>query len=240
VATLLASNFSVDDIARLTRDAPWAKLLDYSSCFLHDAYRFCFCFGLCKGEVLREYLESCLYKQFKIRNITFAQLFELTSNELRLGACDVNAGCFMFLDRRSVPDMPVALAATASSAIPLVFQAVPYRSHLFCDGGIMGNLPLNAFPAHATLALELLEEPDDSKPQAPRNVLAYMHRVVDMLMSSAQHVHGSGAQHGAHASVLQIPVPSRFKTLETNVRGVYADALERAAAEAALRFIAAM
>eukprot|EP01050_Picozoa_sp_SAG11_P002942 SAG11_NODE_157_length_14147_cov_8.545202_4_plen_202_part_00 len=50
-----------------------------------------------------------------------------------------------FLNARTTPSMPIALAARASSAIPFFFEPVQWESRLFVDGGVSRNLPLDAF-----------------------------------------------------------------------------------------------
>ena len=64
----------------------------------------------------------------------------------------------VYLDHVSHPDMPVALAVHASSAIPFFYQPVLYEGKLYVDGGAIRNLPWDGFEKdenHTMLALVL-------------------------------------------------------------------------------------
>lgn len=232
-ALLLAADFTPCEIGDIVTRAPWAELLHDRCGVIRDIYRLVRNFGLYQGDVMRNYLNSVLEKRFGIADMTFEQLYALTSNELRMGACDVQSSSFVFLDRSSTPDMPVALAAQASAAIPLIFAAVPYGSALYCDGGVLGNLPGCAFPDHFALALELVG-PAMPTADMPEHVGNYMYRVVDMMMTATQKVHGKNAL--KNGQVLEITIPQGFRSLETKVVGNYADTLSALGAQAARDF----
>jgi predicted acylesterase/phospholipase RssA len=58
----------------------------------------------------------------------------------------------IFAKKETQPNMPIALAAYASMAIPLIFPCLALRldqsdgkAHLLCDGGINTNLPIHAY-----------------------------------------------------------------------------------------------
>mmetsp|Transcript_8441 Transcript_8441/g.29661 ORF Transcript_8441/g.29661 Transcript_8441/m.29661 type:complete len:253 (+) Transcript_8441:822-1580(+) len=79
------------------------------------------------------------------RNVTFSQLTELTGRRLRVSVTDVHAGRHAWLDEQSTPDLSVAEAVRASSAVPFIYPPVLLDGRLFVDGGLLRNLPFDAF-----------------------------------------------------------------------------------------------
>merc|ERR1712216_219580 len=78
-------------------------------------------FGLYEGEILLNYLEKKIAEKTQQERYTLGQLFKDKGIWLRLGVCNVTTGRFEFLDYKTHPNMPIALAARASSSIPVVF-----------------------------------------------------------------------------------------------------------------------
>merc|ERR1712113_461041 len=94
------------------------------------------------------------------------------------------------------PDMPVCIAAKASSAIPLIFQPVAWGENaLFIDGGLEGNLPVEAFQHNqeeAVLAFNLVANEGAEKPikGSPKSFGQFLQVSVMMLKEAAQGKHG--------------------------------------------------
>lgn len=63
----------------------------------------------------------------------------------------------VYFDANLTPDVTIARATRASGAVPLVFAPVEINGDLFVDGGLLKNLPYDAFDAtgHPTLALSI-------------------------------------------------------------------------------------
>jgi hypothetical protein len=82
-----------------------------------------------------------------------------------------------YFDVDATPDLAIARAVRASSAVPLLFAPVEIDGELFVDGGLLKNLPYDAFDleGHPTLALsirtptaaELKSKDDDRKLALP-------------------------------------------------------------------------
>ncbi len=90
--------------------------------------------SLSDGSALAEFLEDFT------RGRTFAE----AHFDARITASDYSAGRARVFSRHTDPDMPLALAMRATSALPLAFPAVPYRGRWFKDGGIYGSVPVEA------------------------------------------------------------------------------------------------
>jgi predicted acylesterase/phospholipase RssA len=115
---------------------------------------------------------ECDDQPVSLHDMTFAGLRDFNREhrrpdiQLSMPATDITDGFrTRFLHVHTEPDMPIALAARASSAIPFVFEPVEWppgvaggeRGHLLVDGGIARNLPLDAFDcSHFSTAGDLL------------------------------------------------------------------------------------
>lgn len=244
-AAILAFGYTGDELDQIMKDAPWKELLDSSWGILRDLYRLWNDFGYYKGEVLEDYIDEQLEKKSGIKLCTFKQHYEKYGKELRIGTVCISTGEFMFLDKDSFPDMPVALACKASSAIPIVFECVKYPAddpkHVFVDGGVMGNLPTHAFPDDSALGLELVTEAEwEGRAKKNKNLDDLFHvitAIIDLLLSSAQRQNGFSASGQLNLQVVKIIIPNGTATLAKEVRGPYAESLASAGEKAIVDFL---
>jgi len=221
-AALFAFGFSDSEINAIVRRAPWTELLDGSWGPLRDLYRLWTQWGIYKGEFLQNWLDGEFAKKAGKKLCTFAQQYELTGIELRIGVCCVSTGKFELLDRHSHPDMPVCVATRASSSIPVAFCPVAWKGKMYVDGGVLGNLPMDAFPGKRTLALELLSNDESSNrystgelSNAPQSVGQFLGVIVGLLMNAAQEKHGRASRLDDNGvEVLEIIFPNNAKTLD--------------------------
>lgn len=65
-------------------------------------------------------------------------------HDLYIIGTDLSCHTSQIFSYENSPDMEVALAVKISISIPLFFQAVSLE-HLYCDGGVMWNYPINLF-----------------------------------------------------------------------------------------------
>ncbi|KAJ1449042.1 acyl transferase/acyl hydrolase/lysophospholipase [Pelagophyceae sp. CCMP2097] len=112
-------------------------------------------FGLFRGQVLEDRVEALLLRGTGLANVTFAQLRSHTGRELRVTATSVTRQRTVYFDADSTPDLRVALAVRASSAVPFLFAPVAIGGELFVDGGALKNMPLDAFAGGRALALSI-------------------------------------------------------------------------------------
>jgi predicted acylesterase/phospholipase RssA len=135
-------------------------------------------YGLFKGQRLEEHIEALLFQATGVEHVTFRQLRELRPDvALRLTATSITHQRVTYFDVDATPDLAVARAVRASSAVPLLFAPVEIDGELFVDGGLLKNLPYDAFDleGHPTLALsirtptaaELKSKDDDRKLALP-------------------------------------------------------------------------
>lgn len=135
-------------------------------------------YGLFKGQRLEEHIEALLFQATGVAHVTFRRLRELRPDvALRLTATSITHQRVTYFDVVATPDLAIARAVRASSAVPLLFAPVEIDGELFVDGGLLKNLPYDAFDleGHPTLALsirtptaaELKSKDDDRKLALP-------------------------------------------------------------------------
>jgi predicted acylesterase/phospholipase RssA len=99
------------------------------------------------------------------RELTFQQLFESTGKELAVTGFDITNGTLVYFSRLTEPDMPVSKAVRISSSIPLVFEPVEWRGHLFMDGGVLRRIPVDAFATDSSmLAMKIMPDYSGTSP----------------------------------------------------------------------------
>jgi len=216
VAALLAVGLTGEELEQVNYKSNWKKLLDDNSgccgfpvpccgplwgfADIRNYYRLARHHGFCRGDYLQETIEKVIREKTQMPDYKFKDLPE--DVELKIGVCDIVSKKFMFLDKNNAPDMPIALACRASSAIPCVFKPVHYTvegvPRVFVDGGLEGNLPLSAFEKTRTLAFNLRAPSQANHADAPASLTHFLGDVADMLLNSAQSEHGCDMLESVH------------------------------------------
>lgn len=100
--------------------------------------------------------------------ISLLQLAKLTGKSISIGVCDASDGFRgLFLSADTHPDVPVWLAVTASSAIPVVFTPVKIAGMSLCDACLTGLCPTKGISCSAMADDTLLIETDVGASLAP-------------------------------------------------------------------------
>ena len=175
---LVAVGYSGKELEAILKETPWDKMLDGGCCLPRELY---FGWGRHKGKFLEKYLDKLiaakmeqLDKEGKLlrpraacrknwRRLTLRELQDYRGVDARFGVMEVSQTRWKLLNSSDYPDIPLSVAAHASSSIPFVFRPVPWKAtgELFVDGGLLGNMPVNAFAGEAvgagrTLACNLV------------------------------------------------------------------------------------
>lgn len=107
--------------------------------------------GLCSTEPFMEWFASCMEELGYNKNLTFAELYNITGIHLAITTSSLNTKTTLYLTRSSYPHMKIIDAINASILLPFIFQPVKmYDPHLgmdkpiyLTDGGILNNTPIN-------------------------------------------------------------------------------------------------
>ena len=98
--------------------------------------------GLDSGKNIMLFIKQTIKDKTNDENITFLQIFEKYKINLKMGVTNLTSSSFEILDMYSTPNLPIYQAINASIAIPFIYEPVIINKCVYCDGGILDNLPL--------------------------------------------------------------------------------------------------
>ena len=118
-------------------------LMKYDASYISSPRLRCIIENGCldKGENLEKFVKTFIKKKFN-ENITLSEFYLKTGKNLALCVTCVDNSNIVFLDHLNFPDMPLYLAVSASMRIPYIFQNLEYLGKFYCDGVLVGNLPI--------------------------------------------------------------------------------------------------
>jgi predicted acylesterase/phospholipase RssA len=189
VATLIASDHSVNDMKDIMFKLDWNKLKDGNG--FVNFFRLFRKLGYHKGEALEQLIEELLFKKLRRRNLTFQQLYVITGKHLKMVGTNLTKGCAFYMDYQHTPDMTVARGVHISCCLPLLFEPVIHNGDYCIDGGVLNNLDTHMFDGVAEveqiIAFDLQEnkkEPDERS----NNIAEYVMRIVRSIHSELNKV----------------------------------------------------
>ena len=186
-AALLCCGYTSRELENALRYAPWDRILDVGFLNIDGIINLITKYGYFDSNNLREYIEFLIFNKTGIKDITFLELFEYSNIHLKIGVCSLTDKKFKYIDHLSYPDMPISVGLAASSSIPFIFSSTEWKNELFVDGGLIGNLPVTAFPENKCLAFNLLDITDKNNiDDNPKNVLDFGRIVIKILYQYAQ------------------------------------------------------
>ena len=110
-------------------------------------------FGLLTGDEFMNILKSFLFNKFKMNDITFKKLYNLTKKKICIVGSNVSKNREEYFSYETTPDMSVLKAIRISSSIPIIFTPVIMNGDYYCDGGLTNNFPINYCNKKHTLGL---------------------------------------------------------------------------------------
>jgi len=98
--------------------------------------------GLESGHKLHLFIKNCIKDKTGDENITFFQIQEKYNIKLQIGVTNLTKSIFEIFNVDTTPDIPIIKAISASIAIPFIFEPIIIGNDIYCDGGILDNLPM--------------------------------------------------------------------------------------------------
>jgi predicted acylesterase/phospholipase RssA len=98
--------------------------------------------GLESGKNLQLFIKKCIKDKIGDENITFSQIQEKYNIKLQIGVTNLTKSIFELFNVDTTPDLPIIKAISASIAIPFIFEPIIIGDDIYCDGGLLDNLPL--------------------------------------------------------------------------------------------------
>jgi len=62
---------------------------------------------------------------------------------LQIGVTNLTKNKFELLNNVTSPELPIHTAISASIAIPFIFEPIIINNDIYCDGGVLDNLPID-------------------------------------------------------------------------------------------------
>jgi NTE family protein len=72
-------------------------------------------------------------------------LYEITNKRLIITGTCLDLNQIEYFDYIRTPDMPVVIALRISISIPILFTPYNYNNHVYVDGGLLDNYPMDQF-----------------------------------------------------------------------------------------------
>jgi NTE family protein len=191
-AALLCSGYTSPELEDALRNAPWNKILNGKIFSFRGLKNLFTKYGISDSNYLREYLDYLIYLKTGKRNITFLELYNYSQIHLKIGVCSLKDQEFKYIDYLNYPDMPVSLGLTGSSCIPFIFTSVKWEDDILIDGGLVGNLPITAFPKDNCLAFNLIDNNEIIKnKKKPGNIFIFIKNILLILLKNSQKFYSS-------------------------------------------------
>jgi NTE family protein len=119
-------------------------------------------FGVYEGDYfLDDWYKTFLSQQGVDPEITFAGVTAKFGTNLKVFSTDLNTQAIQEFSTKQTPDVQIAMAVRASMSIPMFFRAWQFpdslpNDHIFVDGGVMYNYPIDAFDTDEASANQTL------------------------------------------------------------------------------------
>lgn len=105
-------------------------------------------YGLIDGDSLEEYLDTLIYKKYKIKGMTFIDLAKMSGNNLVICVSNLTKEQHEYMCVDNTPNMSIAKAIRISCSIPILYSPVIINDNIYLDGGVYNNFPIDYFKDH--------------------------------------------------------------------------------------------
>jgi predicted acylesterase/phospholipase RssA len=137
--TFLALGFKSEELIKLYKTMYFP---DYLNITAESIINFMTLKGLESGNNIINLIKKCIKDKTDDENITFCQLRDKFNINLHIGITNITKGKFELIGCHNQPNLPIYQAINASIAIPFIFQPVIINDDIYCDGGLLDNLPI--------------------------------------------------------------------------------------------------
>ena len=137
--TFLAIGFKSEELIQIFKSMHFP---DYLNITADSIINFMSTKGLESGKNVMTLIKKCIKDKTGDENITFCQLRDKFNIKLHIGITNITKAQFELVGCHNMPDLPVYKAINASIAIPFIFEPVVINDDIYCDGGLLDNLPI--------------------------------------------------------------------------------------------------
>ena len=126
--------------------------------------------GLESGKNIMNFIKHTIRHKTNDENITFIQIYDKFKIDLKIGVTNLTTSKFEICDMKNTPNLPIYQAINASIAIPFIFEPVVINNNIYCDGGILDNLPLDYIIDIDNLMTSEFKNPTNAQSSITTNV----------------------------------------------------------------------
>mmetsp|Transcript_32790 Transcript_32790/g.78427 ORF Transcript_32790/g.78427 Transcript_32790/m.78427 type:complete len:556 (+) Transcript_32790:45-1712(+) len=102
--------------------------------------------GINSGTLLEEMIGDALKKHCGDADISMKAVQDRFGKRLVILACELDSGHERRFTPETDPDLPLRVAVRMSMGVPGLMEPLKYRGHMYCDGGMCNDFPMNALP----------------------------------------------------------------------------------------------
>ena len=157
-ATLFCLGYTSQDMDKLIKSL---NFKDYININADSIIKFPRTKGLETGIKMIEFLKQMIKDKTGDDTITFKQAYDKYNIVLQIGVTNLTTMNFEIFNYITKPNLPIYVAIRASIAIPIMFEPVIFDGAVYCDGGVVDNLPVDS--AIAIAELMFIEENNSTK-----------------------------------------------------------------------------
>lgn len=137
--TLIAIGYTYTEMINLAKNMNFKEYMVINA---ESIINFMKLKGLESGKNLNTFVKKCIKDKVGNEDITFKEIKKKFNIDLQIGVTNLSKSRFEIMNSTNTPDIPVHKAISASIAIPFVFEPVVFGEDVYCDGGLLNNLPI--------------------------------------------------------------------------------------------------
>ncbi|MDC8005266.1 patatin-like phospholipase family protein [Aureisphaera galaxeae] len=159
VALMVALGYNSAEIKKVVNETNFNDFEDH-----WNPLRVATKYGLYKGDFLLKWIQGIVAEKAD-KNITYGEMKAKGFKELKVFATNLNTQLAQEFSAEETPDVKLAESVRASMSIPLFFAAWQFphgkpNNHIYVDGGVLYNYPINAYDLDTTLGFFLHDKHD--------------------------------------------------------------------------------
>ena len=137
--TLIAIGYTYTEMINLAKNMNFKEYININA---ESIINFMKLKGLESGKNLNTFVKKCIKDKLGNEDITFKEIKQKFNIELQIGVTNLSKSRFEIMNSINTPDIIIHKAISASIAIPFVFEPVVLGEDVYCDGGLLNNLPI--------------------------------------------------------------------------------------------------
>lgn len=195
IAAAIATGMTQDELKRLAVDSSFKGLMN---------------FGWFKVFKTRSYCDGSRLMGFLSDTFNDVQMKDLML-PCHIVATHFEGGKSFVFNQQNTPEVPVALACRASSAVPFIYAPIKYDGKTLVDGGVINNIPVSKLKLDG---IRLGVDIDEASMYSAKSLVSFSLSLIGMLLSANEDSHEALARMTG-AKILGVPAKEWF--LDTDI-----------------------